>query len=504
MRLQRTLRVISLCLLSLIVLSAWLLPAPSSFAQETECPTPIPIATAADRITFRTLTETGYLVYIVENVVEDRPPSMDLFSVPVDGSAPPLALTDGDYMFTGGITNISPDGTYLSVALDTGEAQVMAVATGEIVMTPTVAADEMLFGPPSFYPDGEHLLLTTIPLASENLRMYRVTFPEGERQLITDRVAHQRFLLQDEQWLIHLTIMADGTPQLLRQSLEPPFTVHNLGGDLDVTRLLVSNVPMVFSLADDYVIFEASAGEGPRQLVAVDTMRADPVPIVLHSPPEGTSTDGIASPDGRYLAFVQADELFLVPVDGSASPAQIATVDPWAYPRFTPDGRYLTYVGHTPDAAGILFFVSLVDETRIAVEADVPFSVNYRFTQLGDTLLIEDTSPGSNRLREYRLPVTPDGSLELLFESEWDYKSWPFVLVPENEALPSDTIIFRQYVEGYTRLYRAWLDGDFAPELIGCPIAGHATLLGIHDDLLVYMVDNTTIYTVPLNPPAVD
>lgn len=49
------------------------------------------------------------------------------------------------------------------------------------------------------------------------------------------------------------------------------------------------------------------------------------------------------SPDGRWIAFEESDDIFLLDVDSRASQTRIRTPAYEGYPRFSPDGRGLAY-----------------------------------------------------------------------------------------------------------------------------------------------------------------
>ena len=474
----------------LLIFSAIPLPQAAHQAQPADCP--VPLVETEDNIGFQAQLVNGHLIYAVEDFMA-TPPSQVFYTVPLDGRAAPALLHDAaDNTAQTWSYSLSPDGDYAVMISNQGEAWVVPTSGGEPVTHFALNTGEIFHALPAYGQQGETLAFMTQD-ANDQRRLYIMPFPAGEPALAAEQVMRSQFFVHDDTTLLYVGQTDAGTPAIFRHALLSPDERTLLSGDLDVSPLLATNVPLVFLLAGDHLLFEASAAdESGKALYAADL--AGESLNLLHTSTPGFTIEGVVSPDNRTLAFEQNGELFTVPVDGSTPPVFIAEIYPGPTLQFTPDSQFITYVGQALPVPGQLLRSAVTGGEPISYEADIPFSWNYRLHPGDAYLAIEDAHPGSDQFAAYSLPKDSDGPLELLFESVWDFKSGPFVLYQEG----SDQIIFRRYDGTSSSLYQGQMGESFTPVEIGCSHTGHIRLVGLHDNTVIYIADDNKIYGIPV------
>ena len=466
-----------------IVLILCLFPLPV-FAQDGDCPAPLVETDGPTVLT--TITPDGYVVYSAQWLSSGGTYGQSIHSVPLDGSAPPVELYYSESnVVVNGIFRVSPDGEYVTFAPTQHEVRVVRVVDGTVAMTLTLDETllDILLAGPEFAPNGHDLLLLT---GGELQQLVHVTFPSGEMNVITDRIARDWFLARNAEGWTFVQLADDGTPQVVYQQVVAPFTTTVLSGDLDVTRLMDVHSSLVFLATEDRAVFETSPSYDTTSLYAV-TFDGQETTLLYTGIP---SMEGMASPDGQWLAFSRGGVLWLVPLDGSAPAREIAQRFPYPVYQFTPDSQHLVYL----DADSVLYFLPLDGGEPFVAARGLTFSENFLLNAVGDDFLLREAAPNGTRFASYILPGSLDDAPRLLFESVWDYQYGPFFMID------GDTLVYRQFDGEVTTFWQARAADDYAPVAVGCPLDGHARLLGLGDGRALIAVDNgAALISVPLD-----
>ena len=80
---------------------------------------------------------------------------------------------------------------------------------------------------------------------------------------------------------------------------------------------------------------------GTRQLFTMSLRGGAPVQVTAS---DKAVSDPQWSPDGRRLAYVRDDEIWVVEADGSRTTRVVAKPGPGRQPRWSPDGRRLAFL----------------------------------------------------------------------------------------------------------------------------------------------------------------
>jgi dipeptidyl aminopeptidase/acylaminoacyl peptidase len=116
------------------------------------------------------------------------------------------------------------------------------------------------------------------------------------------------------------------------------------GSGLTIEAIVAVDSPREFRIhpRDRVVAFTAEAA-GARQLFTL-SLRGTGAPAVQITASEKGVSDPQWSPDGRRLAFVREDEIWIVEADGSRLTRVVAKPGGGREPRWSPDGRRLAFI----------------------------------------------------------------------------------------------------------------------------------------------------------------
>ncbi|MEX1171479.1 MAG: S9 family peptidase [Chloroflexota bacterium] len=117
-----------------------------------------------------------------------------------------------------------------------------------------------------------------------------------------------------------------------------------IGGGLTIESMVAVEPPREFRVhpRDRVVAYTAEAG-GARQLFTL-SLRGTGVPATQLTASEQDVSDPQWSPDGRRLAFVRDDEVWIVESDGSRMTRVVTKPGGGREPRWSPDGRTLGFI----------------------------------------------------------------------------------------------------------------------------------------------------------------
>jgi dipeptidyl aminopeptidase/acylaminoacyl peptidase len=117
-----------------------------------------------------------------------------------------------------------------------------------------------------------------------------------------------------------------------------------VAGGLSIEGIVAVDPPREFRLhpRDRVVAYTAEAG-GARQLFTL-SLRGTGAPPLQVTASEKPVSDPQWSPDGRRLAFVRDEEIWIVEADGSRLTRVVAKPAGGRDPRWSPDGRRLAYL----------------------------------------------------------------------------------------------------------------------------------------------------------------
>ncbi len=121
-------------------------------------------------------------------------------------------------------------------------------------------------------------------------------------------------------------------------------SVATAGTGLTIEAIVAVDSPREFRVhpRDRVVAYTAEAG-GARQLFTM-SLRGTGTPPTQVTASEQPVSDPHWSPDGRRLAFVRDDEIWIVEADGSRLTRVVAKPAGGRDPRWSPDGRRLAYL----------------------------------------------------------------------------------------------------------------------------------------------------------------
>ncbi|MEO6207979.1 MAG: DPP IV N-terminal domain-containing protein, partial [Candidatus Limnocylindrales bacterium] len=116
------------------------------------------------------------------------------------------------------------------------------------------------------------------------------------------------------------------------------------GGGLTIESIVAVESPQEFRVhpSEKIVAYTAEAG-GSRQLFTL-SLRGPASPAAQLTASEQPVTDPQWSPDGRRLAYVRDDEIWVVEYDGSRLTRVVAKPGGGRDPRWSPDGKRLAFI----------------------------------------------------------------------------------------------------------------------------------------------------------------
>jgi dipeptidyl aminopeptidase/acylaminoacyl peptidase len=139
--------------------------------------------------------------------------------------------------------------------------------------------------------------------------------------------------------MVHRDRLADGL--MADESTQAPATG---GSGLTIEAIVAVDSPREFRIHPrDRVVAYTAEAAGSRQLFTLSLRGTGtpPVQITASDKPVG---DPQWSPDGRRLAFVREDEIWIVEADGSRLTKVVAKPGGGRDPRWSPDGRRLAFI----------------------------------------------------------------------------------------------------------------------------------------------------------------
>ena len=151
------------------------------------------------------------------------------------------------------------------------------------------------------------------------------------------------------------------------------------------------------------------------------------------------------SPDGRWLAFhghlEQSDDIWLVPVDGSARPTRLTRFGPGAdtgEPDWSPDGRTLAFSSHGPPAEGnpgSVYTVAVdpatgraaADPVRVPLDGFQGYAMGARYSPDGERLAFYGRSFKDGRVTVHTVPAaggTPTAVVSFVNGEPYSAPEW--------------------------------------------------------------------------------
>src|SRR4029079_5810021 len=116
------------------------------------------------------------------------------------------------------------------------------------------------------------------------------------------------------------------------------------GSGLTIEAIVAVDSPREFRIHPrDRVVAYTAEAAGSRQLFTL-SLRGTGTPPVQVTASDKAVSDPQWSPDGRRLAFVREDEIWIVEADGSRLTRVVAKPGGGRDPRWSPDGRRLAFV----------------------------------------------------------------------------------------------------------------------------------------------------------------
>jgi len=116
------------------------------------------------------------------------------------------------------------------------------------------------------------------------------------------------------------------------------------GSGLTIEAIVAVDSPREFRIHPrDRVVAYTAEAAGSRQLFTL-SLRGTGTPPVQVTASEKAVSDPHWSPDGRRLAFVRDDEIWIVEADGSRLTKVVAKPGGGREPRWSPDGRRLAFI----------------------------------------------------------------------------------------------------------------------------------------------------------------
>ncbi|MGZ9160689.1 MAG: S9 family peptidase [Candidatus Limnocylindrales bacterium] len=126
--------------------------------------------------------------------------------------------------------------------------------------------------------------------------------------------------------------------------LDPTEPAASTGGaGLTIEAIVAVDSPREFRVHPrDRVVAYTAEAAGTRQLFTL-SLRGTGAPVVQVTASEKPVSDPQWSPDGRRLAYVRDDEIWIVEADGSRLTRVVAKPGGGRDPRWSPDGRQIAY-----------------------------------------------------------------------------------------------------------------------------------------------------------------
>ena len=304
--------------------------------------------------------------------------------------AAPAAPRD-DWVSTLGAVS-SPDGRFLFMAQHKGGLDAervdewtivrrdLATGSDETIVAapdgPRKTGNPGAFFRPTLSPDGRLLAYGARLDGQTELRLRDLT--TGADRRLAFPVEHDQ--VQAEAWqdlLPRMTFTRDGTALLI--------AIRGQIARIAVADGAATAIPFIAPV-------DLAIGPSTRQDIREDT---GPGHARLIMAP-------VASPDRRTLAFSALGRLYLMPLDGSAKPAEFAPGgDPAFQPSWSPDGRSLVWVRWSERGAGAVWGAPIDGSAAPERISDVPAFYTYPvFTPDGAAVLVV-RSPQQARLDLY-------------------------------------------------------------------------------------------------------
>ncbi len=254
-----------------------------------------------------------------------------------------LAMRGGnEFFFRSGFAGLawSPDGKVLAAPVGNGAENYMSVAT-----IPTDTGEIKFLTPQKWYevrqvawfPDGVHLLVTAIEKGSSDFKIWQVSYPAGEAQVITSDLGSYSTV----------SLTADFT-QLATVQTEALANLWVMPG-FDAARATQITQGRNFirepSWTSDGKLVYSSNIAGGSDLYLMDARGGNPKQLTANS---GMNGQPSTSPDGRYIIFSSdrtgAPHIWRMDIDGGNQ--KQLTDNPDVNPHCSPDGRWVVYVSN--------------------------------------------------------------------------------------------------------------------------------------------------------------
>jgi serine/threonine protein kinase/Tol biopolymer transport system component len=247
-----------------------------------------------------------------------------------------------EFFFRSGFAGLSwsPDGRVLAAPVGNGAENYMSVATipvdtGKIqFLTPQKWYEVRQV---AWFPDGVHLLVTAIEKGSSDFKIWQVSYPAGEAQVITSDLGSYSTVSLTADFTQLATVQTETVANLW---VMPGFEAAR------ATQITQGrNFMREPSWTPDGKLVYSSNTPGGSDLYLMDARGGNPKQLTANS---GMNGQPSTSPDGRYIIFSSdrtgAPHIWRMDVDGGGQ--KQLTDNPDLNPDCSPDGLWVVYVSN--------------------------------------------------------------------------------------------------------------------------------------------------------------
>lgn len=454
--------------------------------QVEDCPVPL-VSTADDTQLVQVFYTSEYIIYQARQ--EASQPFDALYSIPIDRNAPPTQLYQHDeYM-----TVLSFEDNIILVDLSDGQLVEVRLGADAVPIVMTVFEHEQ---PVGFFTLNDDI--GYIVEDSDSAALYSLDQATYTPLLITDQIAvedmqSKRYRVTDD-YLVYFGRDEDGQVGIYSHSLKTG-EVTLLSNDLRVAHGIRGGTDYVFFVIDRNVIFEVHNNADQAAVYSVPIAGGEPILLTTSVNQFGFGGEIALSRDKSHLVYKDGGALFSVPTDGGEPPHLVATLN-FVADSFTlsPEEEFIFYTAEdrlhraTLSGAGIDVF-----------DPDTMIRTNFTVQRVRDTYLVTTATPNSSHITAYLQPADLGASMQILFQSVWDYQYGSHILPAGDDA-----IFYREYDGEMTRIVHQQIgDMNTSSVQFNCMAEGHVRFIDVIDrnvPMLVYTVNNHELYTLEITP----